>query len=132
MAYVTVQLNGANMPHLSLPDGYSETRSHQEVFREMADGSVAIQLLRQAVNSNQIIFELAWKGLTLSELTTVLNAYNAMAGITVLLKTPIGESYLVRHNPQSSGLALRYYKLGGAEAVDVRLSLQTTDPVQVV
>lgn len=131
MAYVTVQLNGVNMPSVAYPDGYQETRGHQEVFRELADGSVAQQLLRNTANSNLIVFDLEWKALTTTQLSTVLNAWNAAAGTTIVLKTPIGEYYNVRHNPQSSTVALRYYKAKGAEAIDVRLSLQTTEAAQV-
>lgn len=130
MAYIALQLDGATMPWPSLPDGYSETRSFQQVFRELSDGTIAQQVLK--VDPNVIVFDLTWKGLTLSEYGTIATAYNGMVGTTVLMRTITGGNYLVRHNPQSPTMTVRYYKLGGAEAVDVRISLQTTDPPQVV
>lgn len=123
MAYVALLLNGVTMPWPSLPDGYKEDRSSPEVFRELSNGVVAQQLLR---SGSVIIFSIAWKGLTLAEYATVAAAYNAAAGTVIGIRTPLNETFSVRHNPQSSGMTARFYKLGGVEAVDVQMSLQAT------
>ena len=123
MAYVALQLNGVTMPWPALPDGYKEDRSFPEVFRELSNGVVAQQLLR---SGSVIIFSIAWKGLTMAEYATVAAAYNAAAGTVIGIRTPLNESFSVRHNPQSAGMNVRFYKLGGVEAVDVQMSLQAT------
>jgi hypothetical protein len=78
-------------------------------------------------------FEIEWKGLTQAEYESIVGAYNDLNTVTnIVFKTPLGESYYVTPSVRSPEMEERFYKIGGAIAVDCRLSLQSTEEILAV
>lgn len=115
-----VVIGAYTLPPPARPDGYGEVRENKVVYQEMSDGTFAQQ---QLASGNVITLDYEWKGLTVSEATSVKNAHLSLSGTTASHTTPQDETFTVALNPQSSGLQIRWYKSGGAIRADARISL---------
>lgn len=91
-------LGTTNLPH---PSTFRERVSYRGAFSEMADGSVAADL----VNANaKRTFVIGWKMLNDTDKGTVATAFAAVKSSTATFTSPTGTSYTVTRDPQQSDI----------------------------
>lgn len=107
MAITTPVLGGTTLPQVTA-DGYDEMPELRGAADEMANGALATDLVSATVKRR---FELRWKMLTETEITTVTGAWSAMviAG-SANFTAPGGGTYTVTHDDQLK-LEVRWEKL---------------------
>jgi len=124
MAYEVEIHDGATvymLPSPSYPDGYDETIEYNAASRVLANGAVAIQTL----SYQQIVaFKFKWTAVSVSEIATFANVFNAISQRTCTLIAPTGITYTVTVDPDDKQLRKRIYKAKGALVFDVEMSMR--------
>lgn len=89
MAYTQPILNGTNLP---APSEYKEQRQFRGAMAQMADGSVAFDLVNTAAKR---VFTLTWKLLSDANKVVIESVYDAMMMVAVDFTSPSGAAATV-------------------------------------
>jgi hypothetical protein len=79
------------------PDGYSYDYEFRGASRQMADGSLVIDLVQATAKH---VFVLKWNGLTDTQLGDIEDAYDAIAAASASFTGLDGTTYTVMRNPE--------------------------------
>lgn len=91
MAVTTASLGGVTLPHVE-PEGYTEGYGYRGADREMLDGTVHTALVTATAKRT---FELRWRELTESQVTTLRSAFATVSSASASFTTPLGGTYTV-------------------------------------
>lgn len=97
-------LGGVGLPY---PSSYSERVSYRGGSSEMADGTVAFDLVS---TSQKREFTLGWKGLTDAQRGAVLGGYAAVQSASATFLSPANTSYTVTRHPEQGELEFEAVK----------------------
>ena len=86
MAYTTPILNGTTLPN---PEQYREQRAFRGAMAEMADGSVAFDVVNLAAKR---LYTLTWRNLTDAQKAIVETTFDALRGAAVDFTPPTGDA----------------------------------------
>ena len=103
-------LGSVTLPAIAAADGYSETLDYRGGFRRNASGGVVTQLVASAVKRK---FRLTWPALTDAQKTTVISAFATVDDSSASFTAPTGTAYTVTRDPDSPGVSLDMYMIGG-------------------
>jgi len=103
-------LGGNTLPHVTAADGYSETITYRGGMRRHADGSVIVNLVNASAKRK---FRLSWPALTDAQKATMITAYASVDDSSASFTAPSGSTYTVTRDPDSPGLSLDSYMIGG-------------------
>lgn len=120
MAVTTATLGGVTLPHVE-PEGYDEYYGYRGADREMLDGSVATSLVTASVKRR---FELRWRELTESQVTTLRTAFATVSTSSASFTTPMGGTYTVTRDVGFFELDIKWKSrraVGKASSVTMKL-----------
>lgn len=89
-------LGGTTLPY---PSGYRERVGYRGGFTELADGTVAVDLVN--VNAKRE-FTVTWRGLTSAQKTTVETAFATVKSASATFLSPTNVSYTVTRSPDQA------------------------------
>jgi hypothetical protein len=101
MAATTPALGGTTMAQVKNPDGYEETVEYRGGMRELADGTVVVDLVVAGAKRK---FALHWENITTAQRATILTAYATVDDGSATLTAPTGSSYTVMRDMGSPTL----------------------------
>lgn len=111
-------LGGTTLPH---PSQFRRRRTYRGGRREMADGSLAVDLVSTTAKHT---FDLEWPGLTSAELSTVQTAVAAIKDTAGAFLSPENVSYTVHLDDAAPELDIEMFRAGSSDRFRVSLRLR--------
>ena len=121
MPVSTPSLGGTSLPQVGAHDSYMEFAGYRGADLEMASGALATDLVSTSVKRR---FELAWLGLTETQVNTVLTAFATVRDSSASFTSPLGGSYTVTRDYGAMEVELSWYRGGGVARADCRMRLR--------
>ena len=121
MAITTPALGGTTLPQVGARDSYMEFPGYRGADLEMASGALATDLVSTGVKRR---FELAWLGLTETQVNTVLTAFATVRDSSASFTSPLGGSYTVTRDFGAMEVETSWYRGGGVARADCRMRLR--------
>ena len=121
MAITTPVLGGVTLPQVMWRDGYSEGLELRGSDMIMASGAMKTDLVQ---STGKRKFELKWRGLTESQVSTVENGWATVYTASVAFTSPRGGTFTVTRDTGSNALELNWYKTASGMRADVSLRLR--------
>jgi hypothetical protein len=121
MAITTPSLGGTTLPQIARADGYTERLELRGVDVVMASGAMATDLVNSTAKRK---FELRWKALTESQVTTLETAWATVKTASVSFTSPRGGTFTVTRDVESKELELKWYGAGTGMRADASMKLR--------
>lgn len=97
-------LGGTTLPY---PSGYRERVGYRGAFSEMADGTVAVDLVN--VNAKRE-FTVTWRAITAANKTTIETAFATVKNASATFLAPTNTSYTVTRHPDQAEIEFEAIK----------------------